>query len=375
MKKQKRIKILLDHQIFTMQTYGGISRMFVELYKEFEKSTEVEPILPILFSDNEYIKEIKKVWSIFPKNKSFVKKLLYYVVNRIYSTFVLLKGDYDIFQPTYYDPYFLPFLRGKPFVLVVYDMTHEIFPENVSIQDRTIEWKKKLVHKANRIVAISENTKKDIVKFYNIDKSKIDVVYLASSMKLPKKELDIDLPNRYILFVGNRSGYKNFEFFFKSISNILEEDKELYLVCAGSSSFTEKEIDMFNDYMLVDKVKHIKFKSDEELAYMYSKAICFVFPSLYEGFGIPVLEAFACNCPVVLSNTSSLPEVGGDAVVYFNPKDEKSIEEGVRKVIYDCGIVKDLIEKGLKRLQMFSYSGSLDSFKNSCLYKIKRPNC
>lgn len=353
MKKRKAIRILLDHQIFTMQTYGGISRMFVELYKEFEKSKEVEPILPILFSDNEYIKEIKKVWSIFPKNKSFVKKLLYYVVNRIYSTLVLIKGDYEIFQPTYYDPYFLPFLKGKPFVLVVYDMTHEIFPENVSIQDRTIEWKKRLVHKANRIVAISENTKKDIIKFYNIDKSKIDVVYLATSMKLPKKDLNIDLPKRYVLFVGNRSGYKNFEFFFKSISNILKEDKDLYLVCAGSSSFTEYEIKMFNEYGLEDRVKHIKFMDDEELAYIYSKAICFVFPSLYEGFGIPVLEAFACNCPVVLSNTSSLPEVGGDAVVYFDPKDEKSIEEGVSRGLLNKRFDKEYAEERRKRLLMF----------------------
>lgn len=135
---KKRLKVFIDHQIYTMQNYGGISRVFTELYKEFEKSGDVEPILPILLSDNEYIGEIKKVWSIFPKNKSFFKRSIYYIVNRIYSTIILIKGDFDIFQPTYYDSYFLLFLRKKPFVLLLHDMTHEVFPETVSRKDKTI---------------------------------------------------------------------------------------------------------------------------------------------------------------------------------------------------------------------------------------------
>lgn len=351
----KKTKVLIDHQIFTMQNFGGISRVFTELYKEFEKSPDVEPMLPILFSDNEYINEIKKVWSIFPNNKSFIKKLFYYAVNRIYSTFILLKGDFDVFQPTYYDPYFLPFLKNKPFTLVVHDMTHEIFPETVSKKDKTIEWKEKLVHKADKIIAISENTKKDIVKFYGINEEKIDIVYWATSLKVSNTNLDIDLPKRYILFVGNRNTYKNFELFFKSITKLLKEDRGLSLLCAGSSKFNEKEIEMFNSLEVTNKVKHIGFKDDNELAYIYSKAICFVFPSLYEGFGLPVLESFACDCPAVVSNSSSLPEVGEDAVQYFNPEDKKSIHDTVKKVVEDLKLREEMRERGRERLKLFSW--------------------
>lgn len=356
---QQKSKIFVDHQIFTIQNFGGISRVFTELYKEFKKSHVIEPILPILFSDNEYIGEIKRVKSIFKKDKFFLKTLFYYFVNRIYSTVVLIKGNFDIFQPTYYDPYFLPFLGKKPFVLLIHDMTHEIFPESVSLKDRTIEWKRKLVYKADKIIAISENTKKDIIKFYGIEESKISVVSWGTSIIV--KKANIKLPDRYILFVGNRTNYKNFDFFFKSVAPLLKKEKDLYLVCAGSSNFSKEEIDMINSYGLIDRVKHIRFR-DEELGYIYSKAVCFVFPSLYEGFGIPVLEAFACNCPAVISNTSSLPEVGGNAVEYFNPKDIKSIESSVRRVVNDEVLRKEMRRKGKERLKMFSWEKSANKF-------------
>lgn len=347
-----------------MQNYGGISRVFTELYKEFEKNPEVEPILPILFSDNEYIGEIKKVWSIFPNNRSFVKKLFYYVVNRIYSTFVLLKGDFDIFQPTYYDPYFLPFLRKKPFALVVHDMTHEIFPETVSKKDKTIKWKEKLVYRADKIIAISENTKKDIIKFYNVSEEKIDIVYLATSIKVPKEKLDIELPEKYILYIGNRNTYKNFELFVKAITPMLKGQKSLYLVCAGSGNFSEKEITLFEELGIKEKTVHIKFKDDNELAYIYNNAVCFAFPSLYEGFGIPVLEAFACNCPAIISNTSSLSEVGGDAVEYFDPNSKESIFSAVKKVVRDADLRKKMIKNGRVRLGLFRWRITCKNFIN-----------
>lgn len=361
---QKKLKILVDHQIFTIQTFGGISRVFTQLYKGFKINSDIQPSLPILLSDNEYIGEIMKVKSLFPNNNSFLKKLFYYIVNRIYSTLVLITGDYDIFQPTYYDPYFLPFLRGKPFVLLIHDMTHEIFPETVSKKDKTIQWKKMLVHKANRIVTISENSKKDIIKLYKIDPSKIDIVSWSTTLRVPDKKLNIYLPKKYILFVGNRNTYKNFELFFKAIAPILREKKDLYLVCAGSSNLSPKEMTFINKENLTDKVIHIKFKRDDELAYFYNNAICFAFPSFYEGFGVPILEAFACNCPVISSNTSSLPEVGGDAVEYFDPKDIKSINDTVRRVVEDEKLRKEMIKKGKERLKMFSWGKTTNSFLN-----------
>lgn len=370
---KRKIRILIDFQIFTIQTFGGISRIYAEVYKRYIKNSNVDCKIPIVFSENEYFKDVFKVHSFLKGNTSFFKKLFYYIINRIYCTFGLIKGDFDIFQPTYYDPYFLPFLKGKPFVLVVLDMTHEIFPESVSLKDRTIEWKKKLVHKAARIIAISENTKRDIIKFYGIDEDKIDVVYLGTSITVPKRKVDIELPKEYILFLGNRGKYKNYNTFFKAVVPILKEKESLYLVCAGSSSFSKEEINMFNSFGLKERVKHIRFR-DEDMGYIYNRALCFVFPSLYEGFGIPVLEAFACDCPAIISNTSSFPEVGGNAVVYFNPKDIESIQNSVKKVIEEGKLREDLIKKGRERLKMFSWEKCEENMLTSYRRVLKEFN-
>ncbi len=351
------MKILLDHQIFTFQDYGGISRIYTELYKIFEKQQDVEIEMPIKYSNNFYLEELEDFqYKNFKKiphpiaNKLFIK-----TVNDLQTCRKLLRNDFDIFQPTYYDPYFLKFLK-KPFVLSVYDMTHEIFPEGVSSLDRTIPWKRKLLKKASRIIAISESTKKDIVEMYNVEESKIDVVYLATSLKLDANyKTALNLPNKYILFVGNRKGYKNFEFFVKSIAEILKSTKDLNLVCAGGGGFTEIEKELLETLGIENKVQQIFFKDDKELAYIYNHALCFVFPSRYEGFGIPILEGFACEAPVLASNTSSLPEVGGDAALYFDPEDSVSLVSALDKVISNDSLRQGLVKKGTESLKAFSW--------------------
>lgn len=358
----KKIRILMDHQIFTMQDYGGISRVFAEMYKRFNNSNSTTCQLPIIFSENVYFDGILKTRSIFRQKKSFIKRLFYYAINHIVTIFVLLKGDYDVFLPSYYDPYFLPFLKGKPFVLVLHDMTHEIFPEIASAKDKTVKWKKTLASKADKIVAISENTKKDIIKFYGIDESKIEIIYWATVLKLPQKTAKLNLPQKYLLFVGDRGKYKNFNRFFKAIIPLLQKDPELYLVCAGSKPFTEDENQIIKISNLIGKVLHVKFRDNNQLAWIYKNALCFVYPSLYEGFGSPILEAFACECPVILSNTSSLPEIGGEAVGTFNPQDEKSIRGSIENVIYNDQLRENMIKKGRERIKTFTYEKTINNY-------------
>lgn len=139
---EKKLKIFVDHQIFTMQDYGGISRVFAEMYRRFRELGSIDCNLPLVFSENVYLEDILRTRSIFLKNKFFVKKLAYYLINHLYTFVKMVEGNYDVFLPSYYDPYFLPFLKKKPFVLVIHDMTHEIFPDTVSSKDKTIRWKK-----------------------------------------------------------------------------------------------------------------------------------------------------------------------------------------------------------------------------------------
>ena len=352
------MKILYDHQIFTNQIYGGISRYFFELMKNFENDNRIKYDLSLRYSKNHYLNKYNDLKrKPFFKNFTFRGKYrLINILNKNISKKLLIKGDYDIFHPTYYDPYFLKFLDVKPFVLTIYDMIHEIYPEMFSSKDETSKRKNLLAQKATKIIAISENTKKDIIKLYNMSENKIEVIYLANSINPNKStdDINIDLPKKYILFVGSRSIYKNFNLFIEAISPLLIEDTELNVVCVGGGNFKEMEKEKFKKLNIVDKIFQYSV-SDNILAYIYQKAIAFVFPSLYEGFGIPILESFACSCPVIASNISSLLEVAGDAAIYFDPTDKLSILNNIQKVIYDDELRNQLVYKGSQRVKEFTW--------------------
>ena len=352
------MKVLYDHQIFTSQTYGGISRYFFELMKKFKNYDEIECELSLKYSNNYYLKELDNLsYKTFFEKHSFKGKYrLLNILNRKISEKRILKSDFNIFHPTYYNPYFLNFLNNKPFVLTIYDMIHDLYPEIFSSKDKTREWKKLLAQKAVKIIAISKNTKKDIIKFLNITENKIEVVYLGNSFDICSRHnnLNTTLPKKYILFVGSRKGYKNFNLFIEAISTLLVEDSELYIVCAGGGKFTKLEIEKFKSLNIINKIYYYSV-NDTLLINLYEKALVFVFPSLYEGFGIPVLEAFACKCPVIVSNTSSLPEVAGGAALYFDPIDKLSISSSIQKVIYDNNLRNQLIYKGYQRVKEFTW--------------------
>ncbi len=351
------MKILFDHQIFTSQKYGGISRYFYELIREFDKMESIETKIPLVVSNNHYISDRKYVKYLdFLPNKHFRgKQRLFSIINKQNTILELKKQDFDIFHPTYYDPYFLKYIGDKPFILTVYDMIHEKFKEMFSHNDKTSQNKRLLVEKAAKIIAISQSTKKDLIEIFGVDESKIDVVYLGNTMftKL-NKSIDFEIPKKYILFVGSRGEYKNFERFIKSITTLLIKDKELIVVCAGGGKFRTKEIKLFEDLEIAKQVVQYDL-DDEALAYFYKNAQLFVFPSLYEGFGIPVLEAFYCACPLVCSNTGSLPEIAVDGACYFDPYSEDSIKNVISQVLNDINLRDKLVQNGTKRLEYFSW--------------------
>ncbi len=366
------MKILYDHQIFEAQKFGGISRYFYELMSSKKEAS----ILSLNYSNNEYIlSDAYYSQRISTREESLRrffwgmdfrgKHRLFNLRNRIFpliqseldnrnlSELLLNQGEFNVFHPTYYNPYFLKYLNGKNFVLTVYDMIHEYFSECFPENDPIRESKKLLCEKASRIIAISESTKRDLIELYRINPEKIDVIYLGSSISDADILTVSNIPEKYILFTGARAIYKNFNFFIRSIERVLKARDDLHVVCTGSD-FTQNEVELFDTLGITERMHHY-FVSDRQLAFFYSKAILFVFPSLYEGFGIPVLEAFSCRCPAVLSNTSSLPEVGGDGAVYFDPEDMTSIRESVEDVLSDSDLRATMIKKGRERVKQFSW--------------------
>ena len=345
-------KILYDNQMFTFQRFGGVTRYFADLIYNLPKD-EFEGELPMYFCENHYVTETyeQEYKSLgFPKNYR-IRRRIYQPVNRVATLHALRTGGYDIFHPTYYSPYFLPFVksRKRAFVLTIHDMTFERFPQDVLIYDRTIPHKKKLIKEADHIIAVSENTKRDIVELLGTDPSKISVVHHGFRTG---GEVAPQLFDRYILYVGERKGYKNFLPWLSAVRSLLVHDPSLKIVCTGSD-FTGAEHEIFKNWGVADSIVHIA-ANDAQMASLYRHALCFVFPSLYEGFGIPILEAFSNNCPVCLSNASCFPEVADDAALYFAPHDAQSMCDTLREIIASEALREELRRRGSERIKDFS---------------------
>jgi glycosyltransferase involved in cell wall biosynthesis len=354
------MKILYDYQIFNIQRYGGISRYFIELMKNIHGTGIAEFTLPLVACNNGYVLDSEFLRCINTSKLDFFKastvRKKSVQLNQWFTKLYAIKKNYDIYHPTYYDPYLLDCIGNKPLVVTVHDMIHEIFNEQYS-KSNVIEQKKYLVSKASIIIAISENTKRDLINILGVDENKIKVIYHGSSFAdtsiLPT--IEIDIPGNYILFVGDRWYYKNFDFFVRSVVPLLQEDRLLRVVCAGSIPFNNQEQALLAGLGVADRFLHYPAASDGLMIHLYKNARVFVFPSRYEGFGIPILEAFACGCPVIASNSSSLPEVGGDACVYINPQDSTSLTDLTRKVIYDDELRHRLRTNGYERQKNFSW--------------------
>ena len=370
------MRILYDHQAFAMQKYGGISRCFVELYKNLPP--DVEASISLCKSDNAYVKEILDVQpkdtrlDLFLNNHQFKGKwYVQMMLNRYrehhadknvkHSIEILKKGAYDVFHPTFYDDYFLPYLNGKPFVLTIHDMTPELYPQYFGRKDPQIVLKQKLASLATTIIGVSENTKKDIIRILGVPEEKVHVVYHGCSLPTPDVQAPtFDFP--YILFVGGRGWFKNFLQFVRSSAPVLKRHKDVKVLCVGKP-FTNDETKLFEELGLSGRFISKYAETDKELSTIYHHALCFVYPSEYEGFGIPILEAYQAGCPVLLRYSSCFPEIAKDAAIFFNV--DKSGNDNLSEILETMMTMsnkerKALLFKQRTRLADFSWKKSAE---------------
>ncbi len=274
------------------------------------------------------------------------------LLNELKSKALLRRDDFDVFHPTYYDPYHLKSKSKKPIVITFHDLIHEKFKRS---DHRTLAHKKRVLSLADRIIAVSQSSKNDLMEYYGIEEERITVVHLASSINrcegVKSEASKID----YLLYVGNRGHYKNFLFFVRAIAPLLIKDRNLFLYCAGGGCFTKEESMLFHELHIENKIT-LHAGNDTSLTKMYSNAIALFFPSLYEGFGLPLLEAMSCGCPIGASQTSSLPEVANDAALYFDPYDKDSILSVAETLIAKPDIRLTLKQKGFLRAQKFTWT-------------------
>lgn len=349
------MKLLYDHQIFTLQRYGGISRYFYELISNFLEKGQIDTSLFMGHFINEFgLEKYRGKYKKFfgKKHKDYPKSKLFYLrYNNIFFR-KFFKNTYpDIYHQTYYQ-YLNKGFKGKR-IITVYDMTHELFPKLFSPLDRTSEWKKISIPKADGITCISKSTKNDLLKMFDIAHENVEVVYLGfACVNEFEEKRKIDSP--YILFVGDRGGHKNFNLLLECFSIKNNIRKNFKLICFGRNDFTNEESEKIRKYKLENNVEYIS-GPDTLLANLYHNAFAFVYSSKYEGFGIPPLEAMNYGCPVVASNSSSIPEIVGDAGLYFDPENLEELGEKLDQVVSNDDLRKELIKKGYEQKEKFSW--------------------
>lgn len=351
------MKIAFDYQAFSMQRYGGISRYFhhlsnglrlrgndIKIYGGFYLNEYIS------WQPNSAVKGIKL--KRFPPKTGKIFKLINHCIDQAY----VLKDKPDVFHETYYSC--LPGFDFKSLrVVTAYDMIHELYSHQFPSADQTTKKKKIAFERADKIICISNNTKHDLLRNFKISESKVSVVHLGVNLdqfKLPQKSNLLDLTD-YILFVGSRDGYKNFELFLKSCSESLIIKNQIKIVAFGGGTFTNKELELIKSLGFQQNFVQNILGDDNTLASLYRNAICFIYPSKYEGFGIPPLEAMAAECPVVASNTSSIPEVVNNAGVYFNPYSIDDMRTAIESVLENEKLRLNLIELGLKNIRNFTW--------------------
>ncbi|EKQ50523.1 MULTISPECIES: glycosyltransferase family 1 protein [unclassified Clostridium] len=276
-----------------------------------------------------------------------------------------------------------PSIDGKV-ITTVYDMTYELYPETMDKRNlkRLKTDMQYSVERSDKIITISESSKKDIMKFLNIDESKIEVVYCgvdydrfnksySEEEKLKIRE-KYNLPKDYILYMGTLEPRKNIESIIEAFEIFKREDglanEKVKLVIAGKKGWLFESIfNLVDKLNLKDEVIFTDYVDENDKPLIYNMASLFLFPSLYEGFGIPVLEAMASSVPVITSNVSSLPEVAGDAAILVAPKDIKSIAKYMNEILINEELKKDLVKKGHEQAKKFTWEASAQKVYN--IYK------
>ncbi|HEB70224.1 MAG TPA: glycosyltransferase family 1 protein [Desulfobulbus sp.] len=347
--------VLYDYQIFSLQELGGISRYFVELARRLpDYSTDIRTTVLAPVHINSYLAN-SPVHTIGRKVASFPGK--HHVlpwVNRVSGRGFLKKQLPDIFHETYYSNISQP-VRA-PRILTVYDMIHERFPDQFHGVDLKIPaLKKQAVARADHVIAISKSTRDDLMEYLGVSPEKITVIPLAPSFDTVDERADFDPTDRpYLLYVGLRGGVKNFQRFITAFGRSQILRSGFNVLCVGGGDFTVEEERLFRELKVPEQVRHLQ-ADDSLLAALYANAALFVYPSLYEGFGLPLLEAMHCGCPVACSNAGSMPEIAGDAALYFDPLNEEEVASVLESIVQSQDMAHSLRQRGHEREKMFSW--------------------
>lgn len=353
------MKILYDSQIFRLQAYGGISRYFVNLAQRV--ACEEQVVISASLYVNSYL---AKMATNLVKGVKVARRPsrgggILDLAGSAFDRIVIARTNPDIVHETYYSKESsVP--PSIPTVLTVYDMIHERLASKVSFAEDITQRKRMAISRASHIICISESTRRDLLELYELDSKKVSVVplgydLLSTGLRTSEDTPVLSQPSPYVLYVGERAAYKNFKAFLRAFAGSAWLCENFRIICFGGGALQADEIELLSELSIKPHQIKLVGGGDDVLAEYYQNAAILVYPSLYEGFGIPPLEAMALGCPVVCSNTSSIPEIVGDAGEYFDPENIDSIRAALETVLQSSEKRAKLIQKGFKKCTEYSW--------------------
>jgi glycosyltransferase involved in cell wall biosynthesis len=347
------MQVTIDDQIFVAQRHGGISRYFTELITAFRDSPEleVETVTPFRYVLSEHlIERDPHRYSKPPLPSKAQRRKVLRTLNLVQP--LARRGHAEIMHHTYY---FAEYLRrpAAARVCTIYDMIPEHFPE-LFPSGNPHNAKDLYVNTCDAILCISNTTKTDVLRHYGALDKPVVVTPLGVGEEFFSAPVVRAVAQPYVLFVGQRNGYKNFDTLLRTFSRMSSPQRSVRLLCVGGSPFDQAEVARIASLNLQNRVTH-RTMADGDLPALYAGAICFVFPSLYEGFGLPIVEAFAAGCPVILAEMECSVEVGADAAQFFGANDDETLAEMIGRMVDDPASRTHWITEGRKRALDFSW--------------------
>lgn len=376
------MRLAYDHQIFCLQKVGGISRYFCKLTEQLHNLDQTIGVFAPFYR-NQYLSNLSAQWVHGRKVLDYPKWSadLSVALNGYISRRRLTAWRPDVVHETYFSK--VPSaLIHLPNVVTVFDMIDELglTGDHLAASEFKNTNKYAAVQRASHVVCISEHTRQDLIQFFGIKEEKITTIHLGCDQSaMPEADCDPDNDHGasvdhaplnlkpYLLYVGTRNNYKNFFGLLRGVSAAARLKNSFNIIAFGGGAFTSAEERAMSDLMFSpDQIQQIN-GDDFLLAKLYRGASALVYPSIYEGFGLPPLEAMSNRCPVVSSNTSSMPEIIGDAAEFFDPAYTDSMVSAIENVVFSTQRRQELISKGIHRVKLFTWKSCAE--KHLDLYR------
>lgn len=346
------MRVYMDGTAFMQHRRSGISRYVAELVEAFDRdpSLGIEPVTPYRWITNVHADGSRRGFRALPLPRRFRRPVL----DRLNRGHARQSGRTDVAHYPLYDDSLLEKATHLRSITTVYDFTFEVFPHLFSDQTSELDLKRRFLEACDVLVCISESTASDLRRFHpQLDKPVfVTPLAVAPQFSHPRRSPLRSLPERYLLHVGNRAQHKNVELLFRAFRVLSERYADLQLVLTGAG--LPGEADHLRRLGIAERT-HFRKLTDAELPTAYHHAAAFVFPSRYEGFGLPLVEAMAAGCPTLISTAPALLEVAGEAAVVVDPDDLDGAIAGLERILGDQRHASDLRAAGRTRAADFTW--------------------